>query len=464
MEGGEMSNRHLLLIEDTTSLQLVYKSVLRSAGYEVAVAADGSSAIDHFRATPPAAVIMDMMLPDRDGLELMQDFLAERPDLPIIVITANGSINRAVEAMRAGAHEFLIKPFDEQRFLNAVATALARTQAANGTQHLAPSLSSPPPPFIGTSVAMQQIYGKIRSVAPSMASVFITGESGTGKELCAQAIHDLSNRSHGPFVPLNCGAIPSELLESEVFGHLKGSFTGAISDKPGAAAMADGGTLFLDEICELDLGLQTKLLRFLQSSTIQPVGASRPRKVNVRIICATNRDPLEAVRRGQFREDLYYRLHVVPIHMPALRDRGADVVEIAQTALTEMAREEGRRFTGLHPDVQTLLPHLPWPGNVRQLLNIIRQVVVMNDADLLSRDLLPPELASDAPHPPHPARPRTPAGQTGLDSLLGKSLAEIERLVIEATLEKHGGSVTRAARVLDVAPSTLYRKMQSWDQ
>ncbi len=460
-----MDTHRLLLIEDTASLQLVYQSVLQTAGYAVTVAGDGASALSLFLSNPPSAVIMDLMLPDREGLDLMQDLLATRPDMPVIVITANGSINRAVEAMRAGAHEFLVKPFDEQRFLNAVASAVARVaRPVNGDMGAAGGspATAPPGAFIGTSPAMQQVYAKIRSVAPSMATVFITGESGTGKELCAQAVHDLSNRSHGPFVPLNCGAIPSELLESEVFGHVKGSFTGAISDKPGAAAMADGGTLFLDEICELDLGLQTKLLRFLQSSTIQPVGASRPRKVNVRIVCATNRDPMDAVRRGQFREDLYYRLHVVPIHMPALRERGNDVVEIARSALADMSREEGRHFEGLDDDVISLLPQLPWPGNVRQLLNVIRQVVVMNNAPLLRRDMLPKELETDTT-PQRPAQRFTiMSDQPALEALLGRSLAEIERAVIEATIAMHGGSVTRAARVLEVAPSTLYRKIEAW--
>lgn len=459
-----MGNHRLLLVEDTASLQLIYKSVLRTAGYDVTVAVDASSAMAYFESEPPSAVIMDLMLPDRDGLGLMQEMLAARPNLPVIVITANGSVNRAVEAMRAGAHEFLMKPFSEQRLLSAVATALARVAQApiHGGSSEDTALSAPPGAFIGTSPAMLQVYAKIRSVAASMATVFITGESGTGKELCAQAVHDLSNRRNGPFVPLNCGAIPSDLLESEVFGHVKGSFTGAISDKPGAAAMADGGTLFLDEICELDLVLQTKLLRFLQSSTIQPVGANRPRKVNVRIVCATNRDPLEAVRRGQFREDLYYRLHVVPIHLPPLRERGADVIEIAQAALIDMAREEGRGFVGMDEDVATLLSQLPWPGNVRQLLNVIRQVVVMNDAPLLKRNMLPLELVTDAASESQTQRLTVTVAQPTMASLLGKSLAEIERLVIEATVAQHGGSVSRAARVLEVAPSTLYRKLEAW--
>lgn len=456
-----MRSEPLLLVEDTPSLQLVYESVLRNAGYTVRSAGDGATGLAAFRAMRPAVVLLDLMLPDRDGLDLLQEMLSIRPDTHVIVITANGSINKAVAAMRAGAHEFLVKPFDEQRFLNAIDNAL--TAAQTGAGHAVPRERgiATPGEFIGESAAMAHIYDKIRSVARSMATVFITGESGTGKELCAQAVHDLSNRASGPFVPINCGAIPTELMESEVFGHVKGSFTGAISDKPGAAASADGGTLFLDEICELDLNLQTKLLRFLQTSTIQPVGAARPRKVNVRIVCATNRDPLQAVRRGQFREDLYYRLHVVPIHMPPLRERGQDVNDIAATALKRYAKEEGRAFTALDDEVQALFASLAWPGNVRQLLNVMRHVVVLNNGETVTRAMLPAELLGDgAQSDPLPRTEAAPA--LVLDTLVGKPLAEVEKLVIEATIATHGGSIPKAARVLDVSPSTLYRKIEGW--
>ncbi len=455
-----MTDRPLLLVEDTQSLQLVYEAVLRSAGHDVVSAADASSGLAAFKKLQPPVVLLDLMLPDRDGLDLMRDFLAICPDTQVIVITANGSINKAVAAMRAGAHDFLVKPFDEQRFLSAIDNALS-SKVRNGTDNRPGHDALEFADFIGDSQPMRRVYAKINSVARSMATVFITGESGTGKEICAQAVHDHSSRADGPFVPLNCGAIPSELLESEVFGHVMGSFPGAISDKPGAAAEAHGGTLFLDEICGLDLNLQTKLLRFLQTSTIQPVGATRSRKVNVRIICATNRDPLEEVRRGRFREDLYYRLHVVPIHMPPLRDRGSDVLAIADAALERFAAEEGRTFEAFDPDVASLFRRLTWPGNVRQLLNVIRHVVVLNDGPVVTRDMLPFELHHELEHPETPPdlgeRPRVT-----LDGLIGRTLAEVERMVIEETIATHGGSIPKAARVLDVSPSTLYRKIDSW--
>ena len=464
----------LLLIEDTPSLQMVYRSVLTNAGHTVRSAGTAAEGMAAFLDSGATVVLLDLMLPDRDGLELMQEMLVLRPEANVIVITANGSINKAVEAMRAGAHEFLVKTFDEPRFLGAVDNALAgrgmpRRAPQASTTLIRPAVAPPAEPlppvtgaFVGSSDAMARIHAKIRSVARSMATVFITGESGTGKELCALAVHDYSPRAAGPFIALNCGAIPQDLLESEVFGHVKGSFTGAISDKPGAAAAADGGTLFLDEICEMAPALQTKLLRFLQTSTVQPVGATRPRKVNVRIVCATNQDPLEAVRRGRFREDLYYRLYVVPIHMPPLRERGDDVVEIAEAALDRFAAEEGRRFDGLSPEVTTLFRRLPWPGNVRQVLNVIRHVVVMNEGGPVTPAMLPDIVADERSLAPTSALLAPATAEPALDALIGKPLAEIERLVIEATLKRFDGSVPKAARVLELAPSTLYRKIEGW--
>ncbi len=467
MRSPASSRPPILLIEDTLSLQMVYRAILAGAGYRVAVAGTAAEGLAQFAALQPAIVLVDLVLPDSDGLQLMQTMLAEQPNTSVIAITANGSVNRAVDAMRAGAHDFLVKPFDEGRLLSAVQNALAERRSQSNALAVpqAPDRTLPVDStgFIGSSEPMGRIHATIASVARSMATVFITGESGTGKELCALAVHAGSARASGPFIALNCGAIPQDLLESEVFGHMKGSFTGAISDKPGAAAAADGGTLFLDEICEMAPALQTKLLRFLQTSTVQPVGATRPKKVNVRIVCATNRDPADAVRRGQFREDLYYRLFVVPIHMPPLRDRGQDVIEIAEAALDRFAREEGREFHGLDPAVRRLLPRLPWPGNVRQLLNVIRNVVVLNPGGWVTLDMLPPGLV-DTPVPPADA-PRNLLALPELpstDSLVGLTLAEAERRLIEATMARHGGSIPRTARVLDVSPSTLYRKIEGW--
>jgi DNA-binding NtrC family response regulator len=466
MKGPTSSRPPILLVEDTLSLQMIYRAILTGAGHRVAVCGNARDGLEQFRTLRPQIVLLDLVLPDSDGLQLMSAMLDLQPDTSIIAITANGSVNRAVEAMRTGAHDFLVKPIEEDRLLAAVQNALAeralpKPAVADPGGAEVPSDSSG---FIGSSPAMAAIHRTIASVARSMATVFITGESGTGKELCALAVHANSARASGPFIALNCGAIPQDLLESEVFGHMKGSFTGAISDKQGAAMAADGGTLFLDEICEMAPALQTKLLRFLQTSTVQPVGAVRPKKVNVRIVCATNRDPLAAVRSGQFREDLYYRLFVVPIHMPPLRERGQDVVEIAEAALARFAREEGRTFLGLDPSVRALLPRLPWPGNVRQVLNVMRNVVVLNQGGWVTPDILPPglvDLTDSEAFAPLPAAAPAPGPATA-EALVGLTLAEAERLLIEATVARHGGSIPKAARVLDVSPSTLYRKIDSW--
>jgi len=466
----------LLLIEDTPSLSLVYETVLRKNGHFVSSVATIAEAEDAMMRQDYPILLLDLTLPDGDGLDLMSRTLRRDPSTKVIVITANGSINRAVEAMRGGAFDFLVKPFDDHRLLAAVGNAmdqtprLAPSETGNTVKDRAQELG-----FIGSSAAMQSIYAMVDNIGRSTATVFITGDSGTGKEVCAQAIHQLSSRASGPFIALNCGAIPKDLLESEVFGHLRGSFTGAISDKKGAAAAADGGTLFLDEICEMDLGLQTKLLRFLQTSAIQPVGATTPRPVDVRIVCATNRDPAEEVRAGRFREDLFYRLHVVPIYLPRLKDREGDVIEIAEDLLQDLAREENKSFEHLSPDVKDLFLRLPWPGNVRQLLNVLRNVIVLHDAKTVELSMLPADiradpLVSNLAAPPAVAREYASVGMPGQQSsleqaystLVGRTLEDIEKGVIEATISRCNGSIPSAAQMLGISPSTIYRKRESW--
>jgi len=312
---------------------------------------------------------------------------------------------------------------------------------------------------------MQTVYRIIDSAAPSTATVFITGESGTGKELCAAAIHRQSPRRDGPFVALNCGAIPRDLMESEIFGHVRGAFTGAAKDRLGAAGQADKGTLFLDEIGEMDLELQTKLLRFVQTGTYQKVGDTRLNAVDVRFVCATNRDPLKEVAEGRFREDLYYRLHVIPIHMPALRERAEDVLPLAHHFLMRLAQEEGKGFRGFAPDVEEILLAYQWPGNVRQLQNVIRNVVVLQKGELVTAGMLPSPLNSGVPGRPDnvasaraadvvPPPPATPAQL--------KPLWLVEREAIERAIAYCGGNIPRAAALLEVSPSTIYRKRQAW--
>jgi DNA-binding NtrC family response regulator len=456
----------VLLIEDTPSLSHLYASLLTRGGYAVDAVLTARAAREAFRAGRHHIVLLDLQLPDGDGLDLLNGMRSEVPDVRAIVITANGSINRAVDAMRAGAFDFLVKPFDEARLMKAVEAAFHSLADTRANPAPLPAPGENFHGFVGSSPVMRAVYETIRDVGRSSATVFITGESGTGKEVCAQAIHTLSPRRHRPFVPLNCGAIPHDLLESEVFGHLKGSFTGAIADKPGAAAAADGGTLFLDEVCEMDIDLQTKLLRFLQTSTIQPVGATTPRKVDVRIVCATNRDPQTEVDAGRFRSDLFYRLFVVPIHMPPLRARGADVLEIARVLLLQFAREEGKSFNSLAPEVETAFLAYGWPGNIRELQNVLRNVAVLRGGTQVTLAMLPPRIAAAGPRGPAPAIPAVSADpltlRGRLADFIGTPLDVLEREYIEVTIEACEGSVTRAARLLDVSPSTLYRKREAW--
>ena len=482
----------VLLVEDTPSLSMVYQSALERSGLSVNPVFSAREALATFRKHHNKLVLLDLMLPDGNGLDILSEIHATSPGSKVVVITANGSINRAVEAMRGGAFDFLVKPFDDRRLLSAVenaikSMALEAAEAKSGAK--AASASQEIGGFVGSSPGMKQIYSMIRNIGRSTATVFITGESGTGKEIAAQAIHKQSTRRAGPFIAINCGAIPKDLLESEVFGHLKGSFTGAISDKLGAAAAADGGTLFLDEICEMDLALQTKLLRFLQTSMIQPVGAVEPRKVDVRIVCATNRDPQDEVRAGRFREDLYYRLHVVPIQMPPLRERGEDVIEIAEKLLSRFAQEEGKAFQRLSLQARQALLDYPWPGNVRQLENVLRNAVVLHDGPEITIDMMPRTIFQTTMPANSGHEPREPGahgdGMNGrrsyapelvtpngtahssngsLRSLVGSTLADLEREFIEITIEECDGSIPRAARVLDVSPSTLYRKREAWER
>jgi two-component system, repressor protein LuxO len=321
--------------------------------------------------------------------------------------------------------------------------------------------------MIADSLPMRQLLQRMEAAANSRAPVFITGETGTGKELCAAKIHTMSSRAAGPFVALNCGAIPRDLLESELFGHIKGSFTGAVSDRKGAAALAQGGTLFLDEICEMDSAQQVKLLRFLQSGTIQPVGSAHPQPVDARIICATNRAPQAEVRSGRFREDLYFRLYVLPIHLPPLRDRSGDILALAYSFLRTYASEEGKSFQRFEASAEAALTTYSWPGNVRELQNVIRQAVVLNQGDELTIDMLCLPMVNS------PGQVYTGPDTDGLrrmhvamslpPAFFGRELWRIERDIIEGTVAACGGSVPRAAKMLGLSPSTLYRKRENWE-
>lgn len=461
----------VLIIEDAKSLAASYADALHKIGCKSDFAGDLNIARSKLKSGNYDAVLLDLSLPDGDGLSILRDFNADDRGPPFIAVTSDGSISSAIDATRLGAFDFLVKPVSKERLTQAVAAA-CRAQPGKADKPKAKSKYG----ITGSSPQMDALRSRIERVARSGATVFITGESGVGKELCAQAVHTASARSDGPFIALNCGAIPADLLESEVFGHLKGSFTGAISNKTGAVGAADGGTLFLDEMCEMDVRLQTKLLRFLETATITPVGATSPRSIDVRIICATNREPQAEVAAGRFREDLYYRLFVLPVEIPPLRDRGADVLEIAETLLHQFSKEEGKSFAGFSSDAKRALLAAKWPGNVRELRNVVRQAVVMEDSGYLSLEALmlpagPTMAATDSAAPVQVQEARAERND-GVDALTSTQTAaaalcrlpmdEIERLIIDAAIDKFG-SAPKAAKSLRVSPSTIYRKKESWD-
>jgi DNA-binding NtrC family response regulator len=479
----------ILLVEDSPSLARVYMEYLQRESVDVTHVETGNGALALLAERTFDAILLDLRLPDINGIEVLDQLKARRISTATVVITAHGSVNVAVDAMRAGAIDFLMKPFNADRLKVTLFNAIERQALRKVVESLQQEFDRDGYfGFIGTSLPMQSIYQIIDNAGPSKATVFITGESGTGKEICAEAIHRKSSRAKGPFITLNCAAIPKELIESEIFGHTKGAFTGAISDREGAAALADGGTLFLDEVCEMDLRLQTKLLRFIQTGTIQKVGGARLQPVDVRFICATNRNPLKAVEDGEFREDLYYRLHVVPIHMPPLRDRGNDVDLISKALLQEFSNEEAKNFEDFDLTAREAIRSYGWPGNVRQLQNVIRNIVVLNNGPLVTLDMLPPPINQDSTQPrisepstpwPEDAPPAVsdwqPAGAKISEAAPSvaavtdshseiRPLWMIEKDAIEEAIAKCDGNIPRAAAFLDISPSTIYRKRLQWSK
>jgi two-component system repressor protein LuxO len=443
----------VLLVEDDQTLWRLYMAYLDRLGIAAVHAGSVREAKAALAEQAPSVVLLDLILPDGHGYEVLQQLRADGSDAPVIVITSAGSIAMAVESMRAGAYDFLVKPFSAERLEITLTNALELRRLKRLERDLAYEPSDRFESFIGSSPVMMAVYRTIRDAAPSRAPIFVTGESGTGKELVAEAIHRLSPRAGRPFVAMNCSAIPRDLVESELFGHVKGAFTGALNSRDGIAARADGGTLFLDEIGEMDLPLQAKLLRFIQTGSYVPVGGDQTRTVDVRFVCATNRDPLAEIRNGKFREDLYYRLNVVPIELPALRARGPDILLIARHFLEIFAREEGKQFTGLDRATERLLLACPWPGNVRQLLNVLRNVVVLSPGGIVTPDMLPASLQGG---PPSPAR------MIARDSSPIIPLWRVEKETIERAIQASEGNIGRAAALLEIDASTIYRKKREW--
>lgn len=467
----------VLLVEDSPSLALVYQEYLRNEPWHVSHCDTGQDALTFINATPPDVILLDLELPDINGMEILKHVYQSHLPSAVVIITAHGSVDIAVEAMRYRALDFVEKPFDAKRLIVTLRNALEHQKLSRIVEIYRENFDREQyHGFIGASLAMQGVYRIIDNAAPSTATVFITGESGTGKELCAEAIHKQSPRREKPFIPLNCAAIPKDLMESEIFGHVKGAFTGAVKEREGAASRANGGTLFLDEIGDMDLELQSKLLRFVQTGVLQKVGSNTQEKVDVRFVCATNHDPLQDVQAGRFREDLYYRLNVIPIHLPPLREREGDILLIAQRFLLTYSKEENKSFTHFDTEVEELFSHYEWPGNVRQLQNVIRNIVVLNEAEKVSIDMLPPPLntlpftpvastmtAKTAPNTPIKNNvPQNSDIFTPTNVI--RPLWLVEKETIENAIKACDGNIPRAAALLEVSPSTIYRKRQSWQE
>lgn len=464
--GSEEPVRVLIIEDDPTIRRLVAAALIVHQNPQIRVreAASFTEGIALVRDENFSAAILSLDAASSQPAEAVLSLRQAGLLGPIVATSRNGSVAVAIEAVRAGADDFVVKPFLSsdlvRRLSNVIQMDVTReiSTAPVDEQREFEGFEG----FIGASPAMTAIYDQIRRISLSKAPVFITGESGTGKEVAAEAIHARSDRASGPFIALNCSAIPKELMESEIFGHVKGAFTGAHEDRAGAAELAHGGTLFLDEICEMDLALQAKLLRFVQTGTLRRVGDTKLHSINVRFECATNREPACEVEAGRFREDLYYRLHVLPLRMPPLRERGGDIVRLASAFLARYAEEEGRQFRGFAPDAESALEEFAWPGNVRQLQNVIRRVVVLHNGEFVSADMLSlPSLDAAATLAIHEAV-RDTGPLPRLDSPTITPLWVQEQKIIKDALKAFDGNTQKAAAALEVAPSTIYRKLQSW--
>ena len=465
--------RTVLLVEDSPSQAEAYKGYLAKEPVEVVHVTTGEDAIAWLEHSVPDVILLDLQLPGIHGLDVLKQVVTRQLPSPVVVITDDGSVDVAVEAMRAGAFDFVTKPFGASRLKVTIGNAIRQEELSDLVDAYRETFDRDRfHGFIGGSLTMQAVYRIIESAAPSKASVFVTGESGTGKELCAEALHRESKRKTGPFVPVNCAAIPRELMESEIFGHVKGAFTGAVRARDGAATQADGGTLFLDEVCEMDLDLQSKLLRFIQTGRFQRVGASDQTDVDVRFVCATNRDPLEEIAKGRFREDLYYRLHVIPLQLPPLREREDDVLRIARRFLATYAAEEEKEFPGFSDAASAILATYGWPGNVRELQNVVRQIVVLNSGGIVTPTMLPSPLR-DTDVSASPAMSvasatsddsvRAPDSAPSKESTTIQPLWIVEKATIERAIEMCDGNIPKAAALLEISASTIYRKRQAWE-
>ena len=450
-----MSRKRILVVDDDESLRWVTQAQLQQSGYEVTAEADGNAALESMRQAPPDLVITDLKMPGMSGLELLRKIRADYPGIIVIMVTAFGTVENAVEAMKAGAYDYVTKPVNMDELRLIVNRGLEHLDLQEEVRLLRSSLDQKYgfENILGRSKSLLYVLDMASRAAQATSTVLIRGETGTGKELLAKAIHFNSRRRDRPFVTINSGAIPKDLLESELFGHVKGSFTGALANKRGKVELADGGTLFLDEIGELPLELQVKLLRLIQQGEVEKLGVVGTTKVDVRIIAATHRNLQAMVEDGAFREDLYYRLAVIPLGLPPLRERADDIPELVQHFFLRAKDQQGRPELVLPPHLLPYFTGYTWPGNVRELENIIERIVVLARGDEITLNDLPDFLRRE--------RPAVEALHLDLPPE-GISLEAVEKELIMRALEKFNGNQTHAAQYLDISRKTLIYRMEKF--
>ena len=441
----------VLIIDDEKNIREGLAAALEMEGYTVALAADGKQGLARMVKGDIDLVITDLRMPEVSGEQVLAKVAAENPGVPVIVLTGHGSIDSAVEAMRNGAYDFLTKPLNLDQLILIVKRALESRELAIKHRELLEQLNSRKSfeSIIGKSAEMQKIFATVRKAADSKASVLITGESGVGKELIANALHNLSPRRDKPLIKVHCAALSENLLESELFGHEKGAFTGAVARKRGRFELAAGGTIFLDEIGEIDQNVQIKILRVLQDKRFERVGGEETIEVDVRVIAATNRDLEKEIADGRFREDLYYRLNVVHIHVPPLRERRDDIPLLIASFLQEFAKENGKNIEGIDARARSALYKFDWPGNIRQLRNCLESAVVMCSSSVITLEDLPPSIAG--------------SGEDALISIpAGIPMEEAEKILIQQNLAINKGNKSKTADILGIGRKTLHRKLDEY--
>ncbi len=449
-ERDGMTKAKILIADDESASRKGLQELLGSWGYDVAAAADGEEALDAASSFRPGLIIADLVMPKLDGLSLLRALKGDTGSPSVIILTGQGTIETAVDAMREGAYDYLTKPVDLGRLRLLVEKALERGAVLKEVKLLRHQVRHLGHfgRLVGNTPAMKEVYRLMELAAPSAVPVLIWGESGTGKELAARTIHDLSPRKQGPFVPINCAAIPETLLESEIFGHEKGAFTGATERRMGCFEMADGGTIFLDEVAEMKVPTQVKFLRILQEGNFRRVGGKTELRVDVRIVAATNKDPTQALRDGMLREDLYYRLNVFGLHLPPLRERMEDLPILIQSLLQEFGAKYGKAVRGVDAETLNLFAEHDWPGNIREVRNVLERATLTARGELISPADLPPDFRSQQ---------RGPAPELALH--VGMTIDAAERALITRTLEKTKQNKTRAAVMLGISLKTLHNKL-----